>query len=387
MRLVVQQYLNARTGSPFTNAPVPFYRNPGHILQVDDVRTGEELEGNNIWYHNEEDGCYYWSGVVSEPEEFWEHKTFSDEEWLSIYRSAVNDLPGRFKSIPGFKGLGAGLKTTEGKVTQTLALIFYVFQKTPDNEGKVPKVVNYRGIPLVTDVREVGAVSLLAGNEADRATPYQMGGSISEDMLGQAVSFGTRTLLVVKDKKEYLLTCYHVACNSLFKKGTYSLGSNKVNVVLPSSLVTTGKRTFRLPVAMGSFNNLYDVALIEIENASLFNGMPDVVFDQFYTRDELKSGLFKGIPLSKYGAATQRGKAGMLIAYHSEQVEVSTNQQLMMSGLVESSPMSESGDSGAPVVDARNGKLVGFIVAGNSQVSYILPFAQLVFELHIEPKL
>jgi Trypsin len=386
MQLIVQQYLNARIGNPSTDAPIPFYQVPGFVLNIDDIAIGQELDGNSIWYHNADDGCYYWSGAVSEPEQPLSDKTFTPAEELSIYESAVKELTGKYRFIPGYKGLGAGFKEIEGELQSFIALVFYVIEKTPA-EGKIPPVINYRGIPLITDVREIGRLSLLAPNEADNASPYLMGGSISEDLTGNDTSFGTRTLIVTKDQQDYLLTCFHVACNTLFKQKKYSLGTSEIHTLLPSTLVTPVPKPLRLQVAQGNFDTLYDYALINLENAPLSNTMPDVQFNGFYTRAELRSGFLTGITMSKYGAATQRGNTAKLIAYRSDSVEVSENPKLFMSGLVEAGCMASEGDSGAPVINVSNNKLVGFVVAGNSSVTYILPFAQLASQLSIIPKL
>lgn len=386
MRLIAQQYLNARTGRPSTDAPIPYYVEPGTVLLMDDVVTGQELEGNCIWYHNAEDGCYYWSGAINEPEQTFD-KMFAGIEELNIYSSAVNELAGKYKFIPGYKGMAAGFKEVDSQLHTAIALIFYVDRKLPETEGMVPAFIIFKGIRLLTDVRETGEASLLLGNTADQSTPYAMGGSISEDVLGTDTSFGTRTLIVTKFKVDYLLTCFHVACNSLFEKKQYFVGSNTVHVVLPSTgAVPVGKRQFRLRVAEGGFDTAFDYALLELGDARLINSMPDFQFSGFYTRSELRQRFSTNMRVAKYGARTLASE-NRLIAYHSDAVEVSTARKLKMSGLVEARKMSDKGDSGAPVIDVSNDKLIGFIIADNASSTYILPFGELLARLSIEPKL
>lgn len=62
MKLTVNKYLNARIGEATTNAACQLYKSPGDTIDVEDVLVGTEIDGNNIWYKNKEDGCFYWSG-------------------------------------------------------------------------------------------------------------------------------------------------------------------------------------------------------------------------------------------------------------------------------------------------------------------------------------
>ncbi len=387
MRLITKYYLNARVGAPATDAPIPYYLNPGREVEIDDLIIRKDIEGNCIWYHSSDDDCFYWSGGFHETDLILRGKTLSADDELRLYRSAVNELTDKYKFVTGYRGMAAGFKEKGGQLTQALSLVFYVDKKLSPAKSKVPTAINYRGVVLRTDVRESDDTSLQDPNEADLGNMLLMGGSISEDLNGEYKSFGTRTLIVTKDKKDYLLTCYHVACRSLFNAEDYWLGENKVSATIPSPVITPGRSTSKLRVAEGHFDSYLDYALLEIGAAELFNAIPSEFFQGFYTNAELVNGFRKDMQLIKYGAATQRGNIGRLITYHSGWVKVDSKRNLFMMGLIEATKMSNGGDSGSPVLDMSNNKLVGYIVAGNSTSSFIIPFGRVAADYSIIPKI
>lgn len=396
MKVLVKKYLNCRSGSPATDAPCPGYKSPGDILDVDNIVPGTDIDGNSIWYHCLEDSLYYWSGGIEHTSEILSSRpggaVFTTEEQLHIYHSAVNELSLTYKNMPGIKGLAAGYKYTGGKKTGQLALIFFVEKKTGTSATPIPGIINYRGYPLTTDVNPAGKAKLqdLPQNiRPDLGEPYLMGGSVSEISDGKQPFFGTRTLLVSKSGKDYLLTCYHVACHSLFAQQQYTLNNASIEVSIPSLVISPKFSRKSFKVKEGEFGNTYDYALIDPGDTQVSNAMPDFDFSGYYTRSEVRQAFLQNRPLAKYGAASL-DKRGSLIAFHSDSLPVNEDPPLSMSGLILATAMSEEGDSGAPVIDTTNNKLVGFIVGGmegSPSLTYIIPIAELKFQFSIIPKI
>ncbi|MBS1563839.1 MAG: hypothetical protein JST39_05590 [Bacteroidetes bacterium] len=390
MKLPVVQYLNARTGQPSTEATVVYYRSPGETLELDDIVSGTPINGNALWYHCSSDGCYYWSGGMAITDQLLERPAgqpgYSRETKLAIYRSAASELGLSFNDVPGYRGIGVGYKTSGEVLSNSLSLIFYVDRKI--EQGKIPPRLRYRGFELVTDVQTIGRIVFQAGAgdgdgviiEADAGQPYQMGGSISEITIpDRPDEYGTRTMLVTKGSKDYLLTCFHVACQSLFARDVKKLTTEQIMVSVPSPHRSAVDDIFQLPVTEACFGSNYEYALIDIKNCPLIASIPPLAdFSGVYTKKELEKSFLDNQTLLLYGAASETSQ-NEYISFDSEVHVIEEDKpHFTLSGLITARPMSQGGDSGAPVVDSNN-KLIGFVIGADehSLNTYIVPFATL----------
>ena len=386
MRLIVQKYVYARIEKPSTDVAFSCYRSPGEVITIDDIVIGTEIHGNSIWYHCSEDACYYWSGGFSNTNDLLEKRrnnfSFSHEEKIMIYKSAANELSNIYNNIPGYKGIAVGYKVIEkeNRIEDNIALIFYVDQKVSPAESKIKKVINYRGFSLISDVKVLKNVRLHS-EDPESQVPYIMGGSIANE---EENVVGTRALIVIKAERKYLLTCFHVACSSLFEKNQFKFNNEDFTLHIPSRRVAPYANILNGTVVEGGFGPNYDYALIDLDIKRLSNRMPGHLFNNgHYSIEDLKQ-LNKDTRLFMYGTTTH-GKNGLFRAFHSNDVEIDEFKDLKMSGLIETECMSGQGDSGAPVVDSTN-KFLGFIVAGDSVTkTFILPIAQLEFDFHFSP--
>ena len=68
MKAIVNCNLNIRTGKPSVNAPNPGFYKKGYEIKIDDVTTGDNYDGNNIWYKLS-NGSFVWSGEVERVKE------------------------------------------------------------------------------------------------------------------------------------------------------------------------------------------------------------------------------------------------------------------------------------------------------------------------------
>lgn len=400
MKISVVKALNART-APSTDAECPSYKNPGDILDVDKVVAGTLIEGNCLWYHCAADGCFYWSGGTATTDELIALRPTEDlyraEELLELYLSAANELSVDLAAkIEDFKGSAIGYKNSGGTFSADLALIIYVTAKSSSAAFQVPATLNYRGLTIPTDIRTMNNVQLqdLPKNiPPDDGPEYLMGGSISEIVNGKQPSVGTRSVLVTKKvggaDRIYLLTCYHVACGSLLEGGQRDLNCADILVAMPSDKVSPDfKKLPPAKVAAGGFGLSYDYALIAVDASEFNNNIPDFPFAGYYTLAQIKNHFLSQKKLLKYGIRTLE-TTGQYRAYHAESKDLGCG--VVMSGLIETSCMSDKGDSGAPVIDPENNFLVGYIVAGVTvgtdleKCSFILPYAQLEFNFSIKP--
>lgn len=401
MNIVVSKYLNARSVGADTGETVPYFLAPGDTLEVDRITNGTAIDGNSLWYRNSKDGCFYWSGGCEATNDILMNVGYTSEEMAEFCLSAANELHDEFSIKDGFLGLASGYQQTAGQDLKKIVLICYVNTKIASPVKPVPSTVNYRGVRLTTDVRDIGGCQLLTTPphldiETDSALEYPMGGSISEIFNAMQSNFGTRSLLVKKQvagvMKDYLMTCYHVACNSLYKAKTYQLGGNSVFVSIPSGLVSPhAPEVFQSQVAFAEFGASFEYALIEVDAEKFTNQMGDFSFSGYYKLNEIKAGFLGNARLLKYGAASLDTE-GRFRSYSSGSIVVDQNPtpNLSMSGLIEATGMGIGGDSGAPVTDDKH-KLIGFIVAGRvtgteaERCVFILPFEQLVNSISIIP--
>lgn len=77
----VNTYLNIRTGSPLTTAPIYNYLSPGDLVEIEEVVIGTSLEGNNIWFQEKATINSLWSGGFESPFEWYIQDFGINELW------------------------------------------------------------------------------------------------------------------------------------------------------------------------------------------------------------------------------------------------------------------------------------------------------------------
>lgn len=377
MKLTVNKNLNARTGAPLTTAPNPYYREPGQVLEIDNPVVGTSIDGNAIWYHCTDDNQYYWSGGFEE-EAFvlgdTQLNNYTQEEQVEILMTFLNDkrlLLGKTASL--YKGIGYGNKN--GVTENGLAITVYVTEKEP--VATIPTYFNYRGIQLPTDICETGADRRFGF--WDGGPPYQLGGSIGREGM---IDFGTRTLKVTKDNKIYVLGCFHVLLPDLQGEGYYDYNPHDDRkAIYPFGSVPPGK-TFR--IQDGIYNNEFDyaVALLPAADAPnlhnvVGNGRVPVKNKDIYTKDDQKTS--KGRKIIMHGTVTSDAQGEIVTPYTSMQIG---NDPFETIEIIVTTPIATFGDSGAPVIDEENNKLVGYVIGGSDTQTYIMPYYKLRDTLH-----
>lgn len=390
MKLTINKYLNARISEASTKATYNFYRSPGDTIEIDNVLVGEEIDGNSIWYHCKDDGCYYWSGGIVEEEFEISNNSITNENAIEILTSLQNDRSFYLsKKIVGYKGLGIGYKN--GNPQFTLCLIVFVEKKIAEpqlqNSFIVPRYIFYKGVKITTDVKEVlrpathGYKDYLNNEKLipdNNFTPMAIGASISGTN-PKVDGYGTRTIKVNKGIDVFLMSCFHV----LFYDKILSEGDcffNNINssrkATFPSPIInSTGKTNFEDSVVEGEISGYYDYSLVKLQNTfEIVNKFENDTIVSFVERKDIKALI--NVTVTSIGATSYK-QSGIITEIRSEILIDCKGFQRKYLDVIVAEKMSMPGDSGAPVVTFDN-KLLGYIIGGNKDnVTYILPFYRL----------
>lgn len=367
MKLTVNKYLNARVGSAATSAPCDFYQGPGNTITIDDILIGEEIDGNSIWYHSIDDGCFYWSGGIEELK--FEFKTLAafNGNKSTIINEAIKFYWHEWKNnIPGFTGAFAGFRNDQDQSSDCI-----VFQLS--GSAVVPSKVLYKGFAIDTTIIQASFAKF------EHASP---GNSISR--INEIDESGTATLKVYRGKAEddeyYMLTNYHVAAFDLLRAGqfTYKFPPDIVDrqVMIPRQAVDPSNSDFIGAFTEGRLSPNYDVALVLLNDKSEASNRMDnfTIKDYIDVHDGTKSYVGKQVTL--YGA-TSHQQTKNIISVHSHQLfSYSGNNKIDMLQLLQTEKYSEGGDSGSPVIMDK--KIVAIHIGSDDKFSYAIPIKRVL---------
>ncbi|MEO8569205.1 MAG: serine protease, partial [Ginsengibacter sp.] len=275
------------------------------------------------------------------------------------------------KEVIGAVGFAVGYKNDN--ISSGLALSLFVDKKIIIEN--VPKTIKYLGITgIPTDIKEVGEIKHNLTDEIltpDEDLPMRMGGSIS---VKNPKEFGTRGLLLTKDKKQFLLTCYHVLLMEFFPNKTLYEGLPSRLAEYPSSMTMPLVESNTGSIVYGCYDSNNDFAIVKVDNANaLVNGISSRRFKGFYDSNTLPSLLNKNVITA--GAVTNM-KQGKVLDTNGKVILTNTGRRF--ENVVVTEKISKPGDSGAPVIDENN-KVVGIIIASDEFFrSYILPVHNLL---------
>jgi len=297
------------------------------------------------------------------------------------------------------EGIGFGQKQTGGQLQPVDCLVFFPLEKKISRDRvftPIPPSIRFRSIDgqsydIPTDVRPLGkAISATSANpDCDAATAKRPGCSVSR---ADNKETGTIGLKVYGQGRAYLLSCYHVLCPREFSVGietfTAATSIEDNSVFSPGSLDTKAASAIA-SVYNGFINGELDCAIATLKDeASLIDsickiGQPPAMPLEISAGDAeaqlavrsvgRTSGLIKGnIQLS----------SGKFIINYSV---CGRDIRKEISGLIVSSQRSQSGDSGAMVVDEHQ-NVIGIIIANSATYTYILPIYRILSALSISLK-
>ncbi len=368
----ILKYPLYRRQSPTNEVEAVGYLEVNSVIEVKQIVAGKPLDGISIWFYAD-DGFYYWGGGVNfnEAEEFINWDELNEEIKLSILISITNDTAYWIeKNVIGALGFAVGYKNDSN--SSGLALSIFVDMKIITEN--VPKTIVYIGVGgIPTDIKEAGEIKHNLANEIltpDEDLPMRMGGSIS---VKNPKEFGTRGLLLTKDKKQFLLTCFHVLLSE-FPKNTLYEGVPVRLAEYPSPLKNSSVEIKTGLITYGCYDSNNDFALVKLENVNDFiNGFGRSRFKGFHDANTISSLLDKQVTTAGAVSNFQQGKV-----LDTNATVTITQTGMRFENVVITKKLSVPGDSGAPVIDENN-KIVGIVIASDDSLrSYILPIHNLI---------
>lgn len=289
------------------------------------------------------------------------------------------------ESFPNVTGLSVRNKTTGGEEKNDIALVFKVVKKENDiNYGEIPKYIHYaspdgRIYKILTDVEEE-EVTEGSSSIIENKAPFPLGNSISRNCQKTVTgSIG----LVLKRKGEpntdYILSCYHVFCYPELcdNNKSYKSAGNSAKLIC-ASLDDDGTNLVG-SVVTGLMNEESDFAIarvnngVRVDNGSLtLKAVPasfGFVFDENRGDEVIVCGRSSG----RNSGAIKSTSAAQTVFYCNR-----TRNQFY-TNLIEVEAFSQGGDSGGVVIDKMN-RVIGLVIAGNSQSSYVLPVKEFLLK-------
>lgn len=191
------------------------------------------------------------------------------------------------------------------------------------------------------------------------------------------------------DASNLILSCYHVVIGKNHDFRTFRF-QNEEDIISINKLEKTEIGTIRNAVR----NNLIDAAIIEIEkDLSISNNLPNGKSIN-KARIISYSEQFNNIPVRIYGflnkSNTTMGNIHSINNHATIEYTLPNNggkEDWDLYGLIAISnngkSISESGDSGAPLLD-NDDNVIGIIVAGSDAFTYAIPIQSIFDQLNIE---
>lgn len=364
MHVTVNKYLNARVGRPSTNVPCPVYHEPGTILEIDQLVSGDNLDGNSIWYHCKQNSYYYWSGGITEFDFSMDSIALDENQMKTILGEAIKYYWNYWKlTIPGLTGVYPD---------ENNKLVFQLRQENVRGEN-IPAIINYRGISAETLVMQTsyGKPELITpGNSVSRITEMNELGTIGLKVSRNEISGNI----------DYVLTNYHVAAFDLIasKRFSYRFPPDITNrqIMVPAQKFASDGQKFIGALFEGRLSSFHDIALIKLNDGDdAANRIDDFTITDFINVIENPSQHI-GKNATIYGGASGK-KSARIISVHSSQIFVyPNNHQLELIELIQIEKFSKGGDSGSPVV--LNKKIIGIHVGSDDQFSYAIPIKRIL---------
>ena len=279
-------------------------------------------------------------------------------------------------------GIGISEKISKRKKTGKISMTFYV-EKKIDLKYILPKDLIPEYFPellnstkkIITDVVEIGKIVL---QENITAKKIQPGNSIGHASGGN----GTLGAIVTDGKTNFLLSNSHVlAMNGLAKKGDL--------IIYPGA--DDGGT-----VAQNAVARLHDFKKF-IKTAKFVNEVDCAIAKPFEERKNDVLALIKGIGLptgvitakrgmkvTKAGGATHKTTSTIIDADFHLKLDYGTLGEIGFTHQILSKSFTESGDSGALVIDVKTRKAVGLHFAGGPKGSVCNPIQKVLDTLKVK---
>jgi S1-C subfamily serine protease len=156
----------------------------------------------------------------------------------------------------------------------------------------------------------------------------------------------------------------------------------------PLFVEINGTRIGQLSAA--ALNNYQDTALVKVldtynDPVNEITGLGTIT--GIHALQDIKNNLQKGIHdrVVMHGAATGSVTSGTIVSFSSSQPIPYLNGQhpISMYDLIQTTRISNKGDSGSAVLDDSN-RLIGLLIADDSLYSYIIPVTRILNEFNLQ---
>ena len=183
-------------------------------------------------------------------------------------------------------------------------------------------------------------------------------------------------------KKNYILTCCHNVVQPIRKipdnsNTQITAGSTDKDLITPIGIVTRAERDHEIDAALIEIN---DDTISKINNSVPQMGKPQKA-RQLLNQDA------GNVTAYVYGADSSVISKGIVTSIYNEiKILYGTEEFTIVNAIAISNngkAISQEGDSGACVLDSDN-NVLGLIVAGSTQVTYILPINTLLNRLNVQ---
>jgi hypothetical protein len=378
MKITLTKYTNARIAAASTNAQCNFYRSPGYSINVKDVLIGTTIDGNSVWYLNDDDGCYYWSGGFEDIEFTNTIKNIDaldEAAAMQILNEAKNYYWTLYRAKDkNINGISIGDKITSNIIsTKDFCLIFQVIDKN-NKAAPIPKTLIYKGFEILTDVMQVSV------SYAQIAQPSQSVSRINRDEWG---TVGVK----LKDKNKefpfnYLLTNYHVAASDLISKNIFSFNSDESTlvdkrIIVPAKKFQTNTNDGMGALYIGALSSFFDIALLLLDNEESADNKINNTKRIDGSLDVFGNISFKGTGISLHGAATNSATAKIISVNANQIIRYNNGEfETELKELIQMERCSQAGDSGSPILIGN--KIIGILVAGDDTFSYAIPITRIL---------
>jgi hypothetical protein len=259
MKVTISKYLNARIGESSTHAACQFYQTPGKTIEIDDVLVGESIDGNSIWYHCKDDGCYYWAGGIAEESiglQIFAPPIELKSKPVDFQYKLINNALSEFTRFFDQQNISALLpELVDGEV------ILVVCSNKPISS--LPDVILFHGYLIRVRRENTRIITPHTPIQIfqDVTEPLVMGGSlayVSADERKVPTVIGTRGLKLYLNNTPVLLTCYHVACIQLMSQRKSEFENTEINISIPSFASHPAVATTSGTVTNGRLKDFYD---------------------------------------------------------------------------------------------------------------------------------
>jgi hypothetical protein len=323
--------------------------------------------------------------------------TATDDVPEDIINEAIRKHADEWKTKYNVEAVGIGKKRQNGIMKDINCITFVPEKKVDDAQllpaVKIPDTIKYEAnngetYTITTDVEASGskikATSMLTCAEMN---PKRPGCSISRP---NSEATGTIGLLVYKDKKPYILGCYHVLCApelaSKQVEVTDALNGNK-HLISPGSADGGNVDTPSIAtVENGIFTDTIDAAIAAVADASLLTDRICLIGRNATTPLSITLDHVNAqYPVTSIGRTTSRQDGFITSSNINCSIGYDVNGRSFthdMTGLIRITNNTDGGDSGGPVIDAKN-NIIGLVVASSDNDTYIMPIGRLLDQFKI----